>query len=94
VFRTATGWPLNGTWVHHKFQAATKAANLPTIRFHDLRHSAASLLIAQGVPALVVAAVLGHSSVNLTLNTYAHVYAPAMREAANAMDLALGAAVS
>jgi integrase len=91
VFRTDTGRPLNGTWVNHRFQAATKAAGLPKLRYHDLRHSCASLLGALGVPPRVVMELLGHSSINLTLNTYSHVFATAQREAAVAMDAALAA---
>lgn len=59
------------------------------IRFHDLRHSCASVLGAMGVPAIVVSQMLGHSSVKLTLDTYSHVFAPAHRDAAAAMGAAL-----
>jgi integrase len=86
VFRTATGRPLNGSWVHHRFQAATKAAGLPKLRFHDLRHSCVSLLGEAQVDVAVVSKMVGHSSVTLTLNTYRHVFEKAKREAANAMD--------
>ena len=60
------------------------------LRFHDLRHSCASLLGALGVPVRVVMELLGHSNINLTLNTYSHVFGSAQREAADAMDRALG----
>ena len=90
VFRTATGQPLNGTWLHHRFQAATKAAGLPVIRFHDLRHSCVSVLGAAGVDVATVSKMVGHSSVTLTLNTYRHVFDKAARELATAMDAALG----
>ncbi len=56
------------------------------MRFRDLRHSAASLLLAQGVPARVVMETLGHSQISLTLNTYSHVIPSLMRDAADAMD--------
>ena len=49
-----------------------KAANLPNIRFHDLRHTAASLMLNNGIPALVVSKILGHSSPSITLGIYAH----------------------
>lgn len=58
----------------------------PSIRFHDLRHSCASLLIAQGIPASTMMETLGHSQITLTLNTYAHVYAEVQRQAADVMD--------
>jgi integrase len=64
---------------------------LPRIRFHDLRHSAASLLLAQGVPLRMIMEQLGHSSIALTANTYAHVMPTAMREVADKMELILGA---
>jgi integrase len=57
---------------------------------HELRHSAASLLLAQGVPLKVVSEMLGHSGINVTANVYVHVMAPARDEAAEAMDRALG----
>jgi len=60
------------------------------MKFHELRHPAASLLIAQGVPLRTVMDVLGHSTVTLTANTYGHLYDEARQEAAQAMDRALG----
>ena len=48
------------------------AAGLPRIRFHYLRHTAASLMLNHGVPLLVVAKILGHSNPSITLNVYAH----------------------
>ena len=72
-----------GRWSHGQ-------APPPAMPFHNLRHSCASLLLAQGVPARVVMETLGHSNISLTLNTYSHVAAELMREAAEAMDRALG----
>ncbi len=60
------------------------------MRFHELRHSAASLLIAQGAPLRTVMEVLGHSTVTLTANVYGHLFDEARQEAASAMDRALG----
>ena len=56
---------------------------------HELRHSAASLLLAQGVPIKVVSELLGHSGINVTADIYSHVLAPLKDEAAAAMDRAL-----
>lgn len=67
-----------------------KAAKLPRIRFHDLRHSSASLLLSQHIPARVVMERLGHSTITLTMNTYSHVIAELNQEAADAMDRVLG----
>ena len=60
------------------------------MRFHDLRHSCASLLLAQGVAPRVVMETLGHSRISVTLDTYTHVLPALQREAADAMDRALG----
>jgi integrase len=65
-------------------------AGLPRRKFHVTRHTAASLLIADGVPLRVNMELLGHSQISTTANTYGHIFAEALREAANAMDRALG----
>jgi integrase len=57
---------------------------------HDLRHSAASLLLAQGVPVKVVSEMLGHADVSTTLSIYAHVLPDMQSTAADGMDEALG----
>jgi len=62
---------------------------LPPVRLHDLRHTAASLLLAQNVPARVVMEILGHSQIALTMNTYSHVAPEVSREAAERMARAL-----
>jgi len=49
------------------------AAGVPKVRFHDLRHTAATLLLAQGVDPRTIMETLGHSQISLTMNTYAHV---------------------
>jgi integrase len=60
--------------VTHGLKRRLTDAGLPaTLRFHDLRHSTASLLLTQGVAPRVVADVLGHTDVRTTLNTYTHV---------------------
>ena len=67
---------------------------LPKLRFHDLRHSAATILLELGVPLHVVQQVLGHTSSRTTLDTYTHVLDSAKRGAAKAMDDALGKPVA
>lgn len=62
---------------------------LPRLRFHDLRHSAATLLLAQGVDARYIMELLGHSSITLTMNTYAHVLKEMHRETARQTDAVL-----
>jgi len=59
------------------------------MRFHDLRHSFATLLLMQGTPPRVVMEMLGHSQINLTMNTYSHVIPTMQREAAAKLDALL-----
>jgi integrase len=66
-----------------------KKAGLPDIRFHDLRHTAASLLLVQGVQPRVVMETLGHSQISLTMNTYSHVMPVLQRETAEKMGAIL-----
>lgn len=89
VFTTSFGAPLNGTTVTHWLHAILDRAQLPSIRFHDLRHSCASLLLAQGVPARMVMETLGHSQISLTLGTYGHIFPSLRKETATAIDKAL-----
>lgn len=74
-----------------KFKTLLKEADLPEIRFHDLRHTCASLLLVQGVHPRVVMDILGHSQISLTMDTYSHVIPSLQREAIEGMDRALGA---
>jgi integrase len=68
-----------------EFRKLLAHAGLPPVRLHDLRHTAASLLLAQNVPARVVMEILGHSQIALTMNTYSHVAPEVSREAADRM---------
>lgn len=58
----------------------------PLIRFHDLRHSHASLLLKENVPAKVISERLGHSNTNITLNLYSHIYEETNMEVANTFE--------
>jgi integrase len=71
------------------FKKHLARAGLPSIRVHDLRHSCASLLVAQGVHPRVVMEMLGHSTIAVTLNTYSHVLPQAQRDAAALLDTLL-----
>lgn len=86
VFASSIGTPLEPRNVTRQFKALLTAASLPNIRLHDLRHSCATLLLAQGVNPRVVMETLGHSQVSLTLNTYSHVLPALQRDAAARMD--------
>ncbi len=72
-----------------RFQAFLARAGLPSKRFHDLRHTWASLLLALGVHPRVVMETLGHSQIGLTMNTYSHVVPELQRDAAVKMDAVL-----
>lgn len=85
IFATETGGPLHGATVTRRLQAILKDAGLPRQRFHDLRHAAASLMLAQGVPARVVMETLGHSTIAVTMNIYSHVMPELQRDAADRM---------
>jgi len=86
VFCDVVGEPLSPTIETKRFQRAVAAAGLPAIHFHDLRHTAATVLLAKGVDVKLVSGMLGHSTILQTLDTYSHVI-PAMHgDAAAAMD--------
>jgi integrase len=76
MFASRTGRPLEHRGVSQRgFNAARDEAGLPSsLTFHDLRHAAASRLIAAGLDPVTVAAVLGHEDPNVTLRVYAHLY--------------------
>jgi integrase len=83
IFPNEAGGPMNcSNMVQRHFLPALKAADLPRIRFHDLRHTYASLLIDQGENLKYIQTQLGHSSPTVTLNVYAHLMKPTNQEAA------------
>lgn len=89
VFADRRGEPLFGWHVtEQQLKPLLRRLGLPVIRFHDLRHTAATLLLMEGINPKVNSEMLGHSNVQLTLDTYTHVL-PDMQAAA-AMDVALG----
>jgi integrase len=85
VFCTPIGTPLDDSNVRKQFARHLEAAGLPAIRFHDLRHSAASLLAARGVSQRTVMEILGHSQISTTMNVYTHVTTDSAREATERM---------
>jgi integrase len=89
VFPTILGSYLDFTTLGELFRAALAIAGLPAIRFHDLRHTAATLMLASGVHAKIASEMLGHSTVAITLDLYSHVSPTMQREAAAAMDTVL-----
>ena len=77
--------------VSREFGKARDAAGLPRIRFHDMRHSAATTLLGAGVPLAVISEWLGHSGIAITAASYAAITPPLLADAAAAMDRALDA---
>jgi len=69
------------------FQNFLKRKELPKITFHGLRHTNASLLIAEGIDIVSLSSRLGHADKNVTLNTYSHMLRSQERKAANKMDM-------
>ncbi len=89
VFATKWGTPIEPTNATRSFKRLLARAGLRQIRFHDLRHSCATLLLVQGVSPRVVMEILGHSQISLTMNTYSHVIPALQREAAARLDALL-----
>ena len=79
VFCTLAGTHLRPNHVVDEFKKLLKKAGLPAIRFHDLRHSAATLLLSLGVHAKVVQEMLGHTQISMTMDIYSHVL-PGMQQ--------------
>jgi integrase len=87
VFATTTGTPLNpSNLVSRSFKPLLKRAGLPVIRFHDLRHTCATLLLSRGVHPKLVQELLGHATIAITLDTYSHVLPGMGDQIANAME--------
>ncbi len=83
VYCTSLGTPLNPSKVIDRYKALLKRAGLPDIRFHDLRHSAATILLTMGIHPKVVQELLGHHQISMTMDIYSHVM-PALHK--DAMD--------
>jgi integrase len=91
IFATRKGTPLDAqNVINRHFKPLLKQAGLPPIRWHDLRHTCATLLLGRGVHPKLVQHLLGHASITMTLDRYSH-WIPSMgRHAAEGMDEALG----
>jgi len=97
VFASATGSPLYWRNVARRgLGAALEAARLEHVRWHDLRHTFASLLIAQGANVVYVSRQLGHASPDITLRVYAHLFdrAEHAQRASDALEASFGAMVA
>jgi integrase len=87
VFPSRVGTPLNPeNLVERSFKPLLERAGLPSIRFHDLRHTCATLLLSKGVNPKIVQEMLGHANISVTLDTYSHVLPDMQEVAVAAMD--------
>ncbi len=89
VFATMLGKPHHAATITRAFQDVLARSGLPKVRFHDLRHSAATFLLASGMTLEDVKIMLGHSTIVLTSNTYGHVLDERQMQVARAMDAVL-----
>jgi integrase len=89
VFTTSIGTPIDPRNLYRDFKGVCRDAGLGNWHPHELRHSAASLMLAQGVKLQVVSEVLGHSSIRMTADVYGHILAPDRQAAPDAMTEAL-----
>jgi len=85
LFVTTVGTPIRGRDLVKEFKGIIEKAGLPEIRFHDLRHSCATLHLKAGTPMVVVAQILGHSTPALTASVYSHVLPEVEQEASERM---------
>jgi integrase len=86
IFTTRAGTPLEPRNTIRTFKAPLAQAGLPDIRFHDLRHSCAALLVAAGHHPRVAMETQGHSQIGVTMEVYSHVYSGAQDAVAATMD--------
>lgn len=86
VFANEAGCHMHPNTLYRRFQDLTARACVPAIRFHDLRHTSATLLLAEGVHGKIVQERLGHANIAMTLDLYSHVTADMQRAAADRLD--------
>ena len=91
VFANEIGRPMDPSNLLKRFRRLLEDAGLPRLRFHDLRHTAATLLLGEGVHPKVVSDLLGHAQIGITLDLYSHVTPTMQQAAADALDAVLGA---
>ncbi|MGB8029850.1 MAG: tyrosine-type recombinase/integrase [Terracidiphilus sp.] len=90
IFKTRLGRPINSNYLARRFKQLLREAGLPAMRLYDLRHTAATLALAAGVPPKVVSEQLGHASSAFTLDVYSHVLPHMQAEAALRVEALLG----
>jgi integrase len=91
VFPSTRGTPMDQRNLSREFKALLARTELPDIRFHDLRHTCATLMLMGGTNPKIAAERLGHSDISITLRTYSHAMPGLQQEAAEALDQLVGA---
>lgn len=89
VFAQPHGGPFEPVQISHAFGKLVRSSDLPQVRFHDLRHTAATLMLSGNIHPKVVSERLGHASIHITLDTYSHVLPNLQDQAATAMERVL-----
>ncbi|NJO84060.1 MAG: tyrosine-type recombinase/integrase [Blastochloris sp.] len=89
VFPTRAGTPMTGRNLFRHFKQTLTKAGLPDVRFHDLRHTCATLLAAEGVPLVITMRILGQSQMAVTAEVYTHAQLDDMRTALGRIGKAL-----
>lgn len=90
VFCNPLGRYIHPNTLRQQFQALLRKAEFPAIRFHDLRHSVATLLLSSGVHPKVVQGILGHSQISMTMDIYSHVLPTMHQDAMDKLNQAFG----
>ncbi|MHB1455078.1 MAG: site-specific integrase [Saccharofermentanales bacterium] len=80
------GLPLSQDVLNKHFKALLKSNNFPDIRFHDLRHTNATIMLKNNIPAKIASERLGHSSIGITMDLYSHVFVEMQNEAADVIN--------
>jgi integrase len=89
IFPNANGGPMDAAnFVRREFRPALRRAGVPLVRFHDLRHTFASLLIAQGLAPKLISEQLGHASIAITMDRYGHLFDQSYADASDAIEQA------
>ena len=91
VFANTEGGPLDPSYLSHEFAKMIILAGLESVRFHDLRHTFASLMLLRGAKPKVISEALGHSSIAFTMDVYSHIIEGMQSDAMALLDEVLPA---
>ena len=90
LFPSRTGGPMDAAnFVRREFKPAVRRAGLPPVRFHDLRHSFASLLIHEKLAPKLISEQLGHASISITMDRYGHLFERSYADASESIEAAV-----